>query len=120
MKNNIFTFCFKDILKSNVIISDKSKKSYLQRLNDSLNSNESLRVRKDLPDTKGPFTIKLEVGENVFYGAAHSIQAARHDAASKAIDFLLENRDSLDMACLEEGNVSNFLMVLFSTCSQIS
>lgn len=76
-------------------------------MNESLQSNESIHIKKDLPDTKGPFTIKLQVGENVFYGAAHTIQGARHDAASKAIDFLLENRDSLDMACLEEGKILN-------------
>lgn len=60
-------------------------------------------MKKDLPNNKGPFTIKLQVGENIFYGNAHSIQAARHDAASKAVDFLLENKDSLNRECLKEG-----------------
>lgn len=87
-----------------MIISEKSKKSYLERLNDSLHSNRSIHVKKDLPNTKGPFSIKLQVGENVFYGSAHSIQAAKHEAASNAIEFLLENKDKLDGECLDEGN----------------
>lgn len=90
-------------MQSNIIISETSKKSYLQKLNDSLHSSKSFHVKKDLPDTKGPFSIKLYVDKNVFYGHAHSIQGAKHDAASKAIDFLLENNNILDKECWEKG-----------------
>lgn len=84
-------------------MNEKSKKSYVQRLNDSLHSNKSIHMKKDLPNNKGPFTIKLQVGENVFFGSGNSIQSARHDAASKAIDFLLENKDNLAGHCSKEG-----------------
>lgn len=55
---------------------------------------------------KGPFIVKLEVGDDIFFGSGHSIQAARHDAASRAIDFLLENKDSYG-ECTKEGNKFN-------------
>lgn len=84
-------------------MTDKSKKSYIQKLNDSLYSDKNVHIKRDLPNTKGPFTVELKVGDNVFYGSAHSIKAARHDAATKAIDFLLENRESLYGDCMKEG-----------------
>lgn len=101
---SLFLCFFKEVLQSNVIINDKSKKSYIERLNNSLHSNN--HFKKDLPNTKGPFHIKLQLGENVFYGSAHSIQAAKHNAASNAIDFLLENKDILETECLNEGKSS--------------
>lgn len=100
----IVVFFFKVILNSNVVI-DKSKKSYLEKLNKSVHTDKSLHVKKDEPNTKGPFHIKLEVGENVFYGSAHSIQAAKHHAASNAIDYLFENKDKLFTECLDEGKM---------------
>lgn len=101
--SNSILHIFQDILKSNIIVNDKSKKTYLQRLNDSLHSNKSIHVKKELPNNKGPFTVKLLVGDYIFYGNAHSIKAARHDAALKAIDFLVANKDSLAGECSKEG-----------------
>nr|XP_023017888.1 interferon-inducible double-stranded RNA-dependent protein kinase activator A-like [Leptinotarsa decemlineata] len=92
------------ILNSNLVVSENSKKSYVQKLNDSIYSNKNLRMKKDIENTKGPFKIKVQVGDQVFSGYAHSIQAARHHAASNALDFLIKNKDSLDLDCLKEGS----------------
>lgn len=85
------------------------KKSYFQKLNDSLNSS-SLHIKKDLPQDHGPFQIKVKVLDKLFYGFAHTIKAAKHDAASKALDYLIQNKDSLDTPCQKEGIfLNNFL-----------
>ncbi|KAG5891710.1 hypothetical protein JTB14_016093 [Gonioctena quinquepunctata] len=92
------------ILKSNLVVDEKVKRSYIQKLNDSIHADNSLRMRKDIDQIKGPFKVKVQVGEHIFFGHAHSIQAARHEAASNAVDFLIQNKDNLDLDCLNEGS----------------
>ncbi|CAH1994516.1 unnamed protein product [Acanthoscelides obtectus] len=83
----------------------RGKKTYFKKLNDSILDDEELHIRKDLPETSGPFHVKLEVGQdNVFYAVAQSIKVAKHEAAISALEFFIENKDKMDLHCLKEGS----------------
>lgn len=56
------------------------------------------------PQVSGPFKVRVKVGESVFEGMAHTIQAARHDAAAKAIRDMEKRVLYKDNVCLNEGN----------------
>ncbi|XP_030759956.1 maternal effect protein staufen-like isoform X1 [Sitophilus oryzae] len=76
------------------------KKSYLQRLNDTVYSNGSIHIRKDTSDNKGPFTVQVMVNDVKFKGKAHTVQNAKHEAALNALKYLKENKDSF--SCLKD------------------
>ncbi|CAH1159742.1 unnamed protein product [Phaedon cochleariae] len=92
------------ILKSNVVVNEKLKRPYTQKLNESIYNEKNLKMRKDIDQVKGPFNVKVQVGDLDFYGGAHTIQYAKHDAASKALDYFIQNKDNLDFHCLKEGS----------------
>lgn len=78
------------------------KKSYLQKLNETLHLNNSIHVRKEGGDITGPFTIKVDVSGNSFFGKALTIQNAKHEAAQNALKSLKENQDTFQ--CLNEAD----------------
>lgn len=78
------------------------KKSYLQKLNETLYLNDSIHVRKDGGDITGPFTIKVDVSGNSFFGKAVTIQNAKHEAAQNALKSLKQNQDTFQ--CLNEAD----------------
>ncbi|XP_018565164.1 double-stranded RNA-binding protein Staufen homolog [Anoplophora glabripennis] len=84
------------------IVNEKPKKSYLQKLNDSIYSD--IHIRKDESQTKGPFKVGVEVGELFFYGTSNTIQSARHQAASNAIDYLIKEIQDGNLVCLQEDS----------------
>uniref|UniRef100_A0A6P7GWD1 Double-stranded RNA-binding protein Staufen homolog 2-like n=1 Tax=Diabrotica virgifera virgifera TaxID=50390 RepID=A0A6P7GWD1_DIAVI len=92
-----------EILHSNIIMTDK-KKSYLQRLNASIYNDKKLRKKKEIESTKGPFRLKLKFADYTFFTTSHSIQGGRHEVAVQALEYLVKNKDSLDIACLQEGS----------------
>nr|CAI5830834.1 unnamed protein product [Callosobruchus analis] len=83
----------------------KTTKTYLTKLNDSVLDEEGFHIQKDLPESKGPFHVKLELGyDNVFYGVAHTIKEAKHKAAIRALEFFVENKDKMDLQCIKDGS----------------
>ncbi|KAJ8922642.1 hypothetical protein NQ315_007674 [Exocentrus adspersus] len=78
------------------------KKSYLKKLNESMYSD--IAIRKEESQMTGPFNVAVEVGDEFFYGKSHTIQSARHEAASKAIDHLVRVVRYGDSVCLQEGS----------------
>ncbi|XP_056648429.1 double-stranded RNA-binding protein Staufen homolog [Diorhabda sublineata] len=92
-----------EILHSNIILTEKSK-DYLKKLNSSIYADKNLRMKKDIDATKGPFRLKLKFGEQTFFVTSHSIQSGRHEVASMALDYLVKNKDNMDIACLKEGS----------------
>lgn len=92
-----------EILHSNIILAEKSK-DYIKKLNASIYADKNLRMKKDIDSTKGPFRLKLKFGEHTFFATSHSIQSGRHEVASMALDFLVKNKNNLDIACLKEGS----------------
>lgn len=78
------------------------KKSYLQKLNESLHSNDTIRVRKDGSDAKGPFKVRVDVNGNKFIGESHTIQSAKHEAALKALKAIRNQEENF--LCLKEGD----------------
>jgi double-stranded RNA-binding protein Staufen len=69
------------------------------------NSSGSLRMPVEEPQVSGPFKVRVKVGESVFEGMAHTIQAARHDAAAKAIRDMEKRVLYKDNVCLNEESV---------------
>ncbi|CAG9831020.1 unnamed protein product [Diabrotica balteata] len=92
-----------EILHSNIVMTDK-KKSYMQKLNASIYNDKKLRKKKDIDSTKGPFRLKLKFADYTFFTTSHSIQEGRHEVAAQALEYLVKNKDSLDIACLQEGS----------------
>ncbi|XP_050300272.1 double-stranded RNA-binding protein Staufen homolog 2-like [Anthonomus grandis grandis] len=80
----------------------KPIKSYLQKLNDTIHSNDTIHIRKDGSDSKGPFTVRVDVNGEKFFGEAHTIKNARHEAAVKALQSLKENQQNFK--CLKEDD----------------
>ncbi|KAJ8984459.1 hypothetical protein NQ317_012525 [Molorchus minor] len=87
---------------NNMIIDGQFKKSYLQKLNDSIYADNHLLLRKDESQSKGPFTVMVEVGDLSFYGISYTIQSARHEAASKAVNGLIKQIQDGSLACAKE------------------
>lgn len=46
-----------------------------------------------------PFTIRLRVGDREYPGVGHTVQAARHDAASKALDDIRQRETTDSQPC---------------------
>ncbi|CAG9764185.1 unnamed protein product [Ceutorhynchus assimilis] len=88
--------------KQKIIDQPHSGKSYLQKLNETVHSNDTAHVRKDGGDPKGPFTIRVDVNGAQFYGEAHSIQNAKHEAALKALQALKDDKNAF--SCLEQDD----------------
>ncbi|XP_076274178.1 maternal effect protein staufen-like [Rhynchophorus ferrugineus] len=78
------------------------KKSYLQKLNDTVHSNDTVHVRRDDSDTKGPFKVRLNVNDVKFYGEAQTIKNARNEAAFKALNHINTNKE--EFSCEAKGN----------------
>ncbi|XP_049825962.1 double-stranded RNA-binding protein Staufen homolog 2 isoform X2 [Aethina tumida] len=62
----------------------KSKKSYSQLLNDSINDQAHVK-QPEIDETKGPFNVKVTVGNDEYYGSGYSKQEAKHKAATNAL-----------------------------------
>ncbi|VEN52854.1 unnamed protein product [Callosobruchus maculatus] len=83
----------------------KTTKTYFKKLNDSILDEDEIHIQKDLPESKGPFHVKLEVGDgHIFYGVAQTIKEAKHKAAIRALEFFVENKDKMDLHCFKDGS----------------
>ncbi|KAL1509758.1 hypothetical protein ABEB36_004445 [Hypothenemus hampei] len=80
----------------------KQRKSYLQKLNEILHMNDTIHVRKDGGDVKGPFTVSVDVDGERFFGKAHTIQNAKHEAAKEALKYLRDNGQTF--SCLNDDD----------------
>ncbi|XP_048526627.1 maternal effect protein staufen-like isoform X2 [Dendroctonus ponderosae] len=87
---------FDDIVRGSSNKNDafSHKKSYLQKLNDTVHMNDTIHVRRDGGDTKGPFIMSVEVNGKYFFGKAHTLQNSKHEAAAKALKSLKEDEES--------------------------
>ncbi|VEN64007.1 unnamed protein product [Callosobruchus maculatus] len=72
------------------------------------------QFRPGAPHNPGdPYTVRLRVGEREYPGQGYTVQAARHDAAAKAIehikqlDFLPEQNDGSASSSVESGGQMN-------------
>ncbi|RZC33065.1 double-stranded RNA-binding protein Staufen -like 2-like, partial [Asbolus verrucosus] len=77
-------------------------KSYFQKLNES----NSFQVPTEEPQISGPFTVRVKVGDSLFTGFGHTIQAARHDAAINAIKDMEKQVLYKDNVCSSDESVN--------------
>ncbi|XP_063916240.1 double-stranded RNA-binding protein Staufen homolog isoform X1 [Zophobas morio] len=93
-------------------------KSYYPKIN---SSSDPLRVPVEDPQLSGPFTVKVKVGELLSVkGVAHTVQAARHDAAFKALRKMEEQALFRDNVCSKEDSVEECKKTKESIKSPIS
>ncbi|XP_066253678.1 double-stranded RNA-binding protein Staufen homolog isoform X2 [Euwallacea similis] len=83
------------------------RRSYIKQLNDSIHLNDTLHIIKDGSDTKGPFTVSVEINGNRFFGTAHNVQSAKHAAATKALESLKQNENTFDCLHGDDNCKSN-------------
>lgn len=72
-------------------------------LNDSINDQAHVK-QPEIDDTKGPFNVKVTVGNDEYYGSGYSKQEAKHKAATNALIGLKNSINQtpcfLDCKCL--------------------
>ncbi|KAF7274933.1 hypothetical protein GWI33_012406 [Rhynchophorus ferrugineus] len=76
------------------------KKSYLHKLNDTVYFNDTLHVRRNDSDTKGPFKVHFNVNDVKFYGEAQTIKNARNEAALQALNYINKNKEEFSFEAM--------------------
>ncbi|XP_044255126.1 double-stranded RNA-binding protein Staufen homolog isoform X2 [Tribolium madens] len=66
---------------------------------------DPLRVAVEEAQISGPFAVRVKVGDSVFEGFGQTIQAARHDAALKALKDMERQALFKDHVCSREDSV---------------
>lgn len=100
-------FLIKDLHEQEINwkVEDRPYKSYVEKLNDSIyDPHYKSNVPNEDPHIYGPFTVRVQVGENSFTGLGHTVQAARHDAAANAIKGLKKEALEQNSPCMKEGD----------------
>lgn len=52
---------------------------------------------------KSPFNVEVDVDGQSFYSKSHSIQSAKHEAATKAINYLKQKGSDKSSVCTTKG-----------------
>ncbi|KAJ8949822.1 hypothetical protein NQ318_000520, partial [Aromia moschata] len=88
----------------NTNVDGRLKKSYLEKLNESVYLDSEIHVKKDETQSKGPYKVMVEVGDVTFYGISYTIQSARHEAATKGVDYIIKQIQEGNLACIKEDS----------------
>ncbi|CAH0561409.1 unnamed protein product [Brassicogethes aeneus] len=82
----------------------KPKKSYIQKMNDTLD-DQHIKMAKSIDQHhKGPFTVVVTLGNEEFIGTAHTKQEAKHKAATTALESIKINNMHEESPCFKDEN----------------